>query len=366
MPTQLDHYVTLGRSGLRVSPLCLGAMTFGTEWGMGVEEAESFALLDRYLGSGGTFIDTANIYNKGHSEKILGDYFTRHSGDARRGRDRLVIATKWLGNLWPGDPNGGGAHRKSLTDAVHHSLRRMKTDYIDLLWLHFHDRHTPIEETMRALDDLVRAGKLRYIGFSDTPAWKCAQAQLIAEFRGWSPLIGLQIEYSLLERTVEGELIPMARELGMGVTPWSPLKGGILTGKYTRESMPERGRYQEDSKHLNDKTFALLDAMRAIADEHGCTVAQVALAWVRDRPGVESTIIGARTIEQLDANIASLGVALTKAQADRLDALSTPTLSFPRDFLESVSVAIQNGTTVNGVPSDPWINGTPQSDDERW
>ncbi len=365
MPTQLDHYVTLGRSGLRVSPLCLGAMTFGTEWGFGVEEEESFALIDRYLDAGGNFIDTANIYNKGHSEKILGDYFAKHAGSAVRGRDRLVIATKWLGNMWPGDPNGGGAHRKSMVDAVHHSLRRMRTDYIDLLWLHFWDRHTPVDETMRSLDDLVRAGKVRYVGFSDTPAWKCAQAQMIAEMRGWTPLIALQIEYSLLERTVEGELLPMARELGMGVTPWSPLKGGILTGKYARGKMPERGRYKEDSKHLNDTTFAIVDAMEEIAGDRGCTIAQVALAWVRERPGVQSTIIGARTMDQLESNLASLGISLTKAQTERLDELSAPSLNFPHEFLEFVRTGIQNGTTVNGVESEPW-SGSPQSDDERW
>lgn len=183
--------------------------------------------------------------------------------------------------------------------------------------------------------------------------------------RGWSPLIALQIEYSLLERTVEGELIPMAMELGMGVTPWSPLKGGILTGKYAREAMPDQGRYKEDSKHLNEKTFAILDAMKSIAADRDCSVAQVALAWVRGRPGVQSTIIGARTIKQLDANIASLAIDLTPEQVAQLDELSKPTLSFPHDFLDFVRSGVQNGTTVNGIPSDPW-NGSPQSDDERW
>ncbi len=365
MTAALDHYVTLGRSGLRVSPLCLGAMTFGNEWGMGVEQDESFALIDAYLDAGGNFIDTANIYNKGHSEHILGNYLAKHHASSTRGRDRLVIATKWLGNMWPGDPNGGGSHRKSLVDAVEHSLRRMQTDYIDLLWLHFYDQHTPVDETMRALDDLVRAGKLRYIGFSDTPAWKCAQAQTIADFRGWTPLIALQIEYSLLERTVEGELIPMARELGMGVTPWSPLKGGILTGKYTRDKMPDKGRYKEDSKHLNEKTFALIDAMKAVAAQHECSVAQVALAWVRQRQGVDSTIIGARTMKQLESNIASLAVTLTTGQTSTLDEASKPSLNFPHDFLAFAADAIQNSTTVNNVPSAPW-NGSPQSDDERY
>ena len=228
----LDHYVTLGRSGLRVSPLCLGAMTFGEDlgWGSSVEESEQ--IIDRFIELGGNFIDTANFYTKGHSEKIIGDHVGRH----RARRDRLVIATKFSGNLYPGDPNGGGSGRKSIIAACEQSLRRLQTDYIDLYWLHNWDVHTPIEETMRALDDLVRAGKVRYLGVSDTPAWKIAEANVTARFRGWSPFIALQIEYSLLERTVEQELMPMARELGLGVTPWSPLKSGVLSGKYTRKN----------------------------------------------------------------------------------------------------------------------------------
>lgn len=228
----LDHYVTLGDSGLRVSPFCLGAMTFGEDWGWGSDVATSKAILSAYFERGGNFIDTANAYTKGHSETIIGDYL-RAGG---LGRDRLVIATKFFANLYPGDPNGGGASRKSLTAACEESLRRLRTDYIDLYWMHLWDRFTPIEETLRALDDLVRAGKVRYIGFSDTPAWKTAQAQVLARFRGWTPLAALQIEYSLIERTVEGELMPMARELGLGVAPWSPLRAGVLTGKYTREN----------------------------------------------------------------------------------------------------------------------------------
>lgn len=362
----LDHYVTLGRSGLRVSPLCLGAMTFGTEWGIGVGPDESFKMIDAYLDAGGNFIDTANIYNKGHSEVILGDYFSQKStSDVFPKRDRVVIATKWLGNMYPGDPNGGGAHRKALMESVEHSLRRLRTDYIDLLWMHFWDRHTPIEETMRGLDDLVTSGRVRYIGFSDTPAWKCAQAQTIAHFRAWSPLIALQIEYSLIERTVEGELLPMAREMGMGVTPWSPLKGGILTGKYRRGQMPDEGRYGDDSRHLNDRTFNIIDTLEAIAGETDSSIAQVALAWVRQRDGVDSTIIGARKMEHLKTNLASLGVTLSEDQMSRLDEASAPTLDFPHDFLEFVKSGIQNGTTVNGVETEPW-KMSPETDGERW
>ena len=204
----LDQYVTLGRSGLTVSPFCLGAMTLGDDWGWGSSVEDAEAILTTFIERGGNFIDTANAYTKGHSEKIIGDYVRqRHSR-----RDQLVIATKFFANLFPGDPNGGGASRKSIAAACDESLRRLQTDYIDLYWMHLWERYTPIDETMRALDDLVTAGKVRYIGFSDTPAWKVAQAQMVASFRGWAPLIALQIEYSLIERSVEGELIPMAAE----------------------------------------------------------------------------------------------------------------------------------------------------------
>src|SRR6187397_285337 len=192
----LDHYVTLGRSGLRVSPLCLGAMTFGEDLGWGTSVEESRQIIDRFIELGGNFIDTANFYTKSHSEKIIGDHVGRHS--ARR--DRLVIATKFSGNLYPGDPNGGGSNRKSIVAACEQSLRRLRTDYIDLYYLHIWDKHTPIEETVAAMHDLVQAGKVRYLGISDTPAWKTTQAQMIAQFRSWSPFIGLQVEYSLLER----------------------------------------------------------------------------------------------------------------------------------------------------------------------
>src|SRR5579872_4725752 len=255
----LTDYVTLGHSGLRVSPLCLGGMTFGDDWGWGASVAESEAIIARFLERGGNFIDTANVYTKGHSEKIIGDCIGR---DAAK-RDRVVIATKFFGNLYPGDPNGGGAGRKAIAASCEQSLRRLQTDYIDLYWMHAWDRFTPIEETLRALDDLVQAGKVRYIGFSDTPAWKVAQAQTIAGFRGWTPLVALQIEYSLLERTVEGELIPMALEMGLGVTPWSPLRSGALSGKYTRANAatakPDRG--ERVTMALDDKAYAILDQL---------------------------------------------------------------------------------------------------------
>ena len=248
---------------------------------------ESEQIIDRFLELGGNFIDTANFYTKSHSEKIIGDHIGRH----KEKRDRLVIATKFSGNLYPGDPNGGGSSRKSIVAACEQSLRRLQTDYIDLYWLHNWDMHTPIEETMAALEDLVRAGKVRYLGVSDTPAWKVTEANVTARFRGWSAFVGLQIEYSLLERTVEQELMPMARELGLGVTPWSPLKSGLLSGKYTRKSAKtQQGRAAFMGHLLNEQTFALVDELEKIAKAHDTTVARVALAWLVAQPGVTSTI----------------------------------------------------------------------------
>lgn len=355
----LDHYVTLGRSGLRVSPFCLGTMTFGEDWGWGCDVATSKRIMDTYIERGGNFLDTANTYTKGHSEAIIGD----HLGKNASKRDRIVIATKFMSAMHIGDPNSGGAGRKSILAACEESLRRLRTDYIDLYWMHFWDHFTPIEETLRTLDDLVRAGKVRYIGFSDTPAWKCAEAQTIATLKDWTPLIALQIEYSLIERTVENELMPMAREMGMGVTPWSPLKGGILTGKYTRDSVPEQGRYGKDSKHMNDRTFAIVDELVRIGEELNASPAQVALAWVQNKPGVDSTIIGARKIDQLEDNLGAIDVRLTSEQAAALDEASDFEPIFPQRFLPSVSHIFMGGTNIEGQQSDVW-DMAPQSPDE--
>ncbi|HET6958055.1 MAG TPA: aldo/keto reductase [Vicinamibacterales bacterium] len=359
----LTDYVTLGRSGLRVSPFCLGAMTFGEDWGWGSSVAESEAIISRFMERGGNFIDTANVYTKGHSEKIIGDFVGR---DHAR-RDRIVIATKFFGNLFPGDPNGGGAGRKTIVSSCEQSLRRLQTDYIDLYWMHCWDRFTPVDETMRALDDLVTSGKLRYIGFSDTPAWKVSQAQTIAHLRGWAPLVALQIEYSLLERTVEGELIPMALEMGLGVTPWSPLKSGVLSGKYTRENAAsvKADRGERVTQNLGEKVYSIIDELIAIGKELGSSPASIALAWVQGRPGVASTIIGARRMDQLDQNLAALDVTLSRDQVARLDKLSKPTLGFPMQFLNVASVFSQGGTTVNGEASTVWPLA-PKSDAERY
>jgi aryl-alcohol dehydrogenase-like predicted oxidoreductase len=354
--------VTLGHSGLRVSPLCLGAMTFGEDWGWGSSVSESQDILKRYLDGGGNFIDTANVYTKGHSEKIIGDSLGRHP----HLRGRTVIATKFFGSLFTGDPNAGGANRKAVVAACEHSLRRLQTDYIDLYWMHCWDKWTPIEETMRALDDLVSSGKVRYIGFSDTPAWKVAEAQLTARFRGWAPLIALQIEYSLLERTVEGELIPMAQELGLGVTPWSPLKSGALTGKYTRENAgrEKAGRGEWATSSLNERTYSIVDELQKVAKQLRTTPAAVAIAWVQSRPGVSSTIIGARTNAQLDQNLAALDVHLEPSQIEALDRLSEPTLNFPAPFLKNAASFMQGGSWVNGEWAEP-SPLAPKSDAER-
>jgi aryl-alcohol dehydrogenase-like predicted oxidoreductase len=343
----LDHYVSLGRSGLRVSPFCLGTMTFGEEWGFGSNPTDSHAILDCYVERGGNFIDTANTYNRGHSEKIIGDYLA-HDGSRR---DRLVIATKFAANLYTGNPNSGGASRKAIISAAENSLRRLRTDYIDLYWLHWWDSFTPVEETLQTLDDLVRSGKVRYIGFSDTPAWKVAQAQTIALYRGWAPLTALQIEYSLLERTVEGDLVPMARDLGLGITPWSPLRSGVLSGKYTRETTAAAspGRSAWIARSLNEEAFRIVDALTGIGRETGATAAQIALAWVRSRPGVSSPILGARTVEQLRDNLAALDVSLSDAQLRKLDELSSPKLSFPADFLRNALTASYGGMTIDGT-----------------
>ncbi len=359
----LNHYVTLGRSGLRVSPFCLGAMTFGDDWGFGSSVEDSVKILDAYVDMGGNFIDTANIYTKGHSEKIIGDHIGKHPAK----RDRLVIATKFLSNMYPGDPNGGGAHRKGIMAACDESLRRLQTDYIDLYWMHFWDHLTPIDETMRAIDDLVRMGKVRYFGISDTPAWKCAQAQYEAIFKNWTQAIALQIEYSLAERTVENELMPMARELGMGVTPWSPLKSGVLTGKYTRANLdsidPMRGEWV--TNNLTERNLDIVDALVAVAKELGRTPAEVALAWVLARPGVASPIIGARTMEQLEQNVKALEVTIPPELNAKLDEASAIEPTFPQSFLPGVTGNVHGGTTINGIETEisPLV---PQNDGERW
>lgn len=351
----LNHYVTLGRSGLRVSRFCLGAMTFGEDLGWGSSVEESTQIMDRYIELGGNFIDTANFYTKSHSEKIIGDHIGRNKAQ----RDRLVIATKFSGNLYPGDPNGGGSSRKAIVNACENSLRRLQTDYIDLYWLHIWDQNTPIDETMAALDDLVRAGKVRYVGVSDTPAWKIAQANTMAQFRGWSPFVALQIEYSLLERSVELELVPLALEFGLGITPWSPLKSGALSGKYTRANAgavkADRAAFVDGA--LTEETYAVIDELKIIAQARDASVAAVALAWLSARPGVTSTIVGTRRLAQLEENISALDVTLKTEEIARLDALTQPVLGFAQSMLPMAPAIIHGGANVNGVsaPTSPFV-----------
>ncbi|GAB2611221.1 aldo/keto reductase [Kribbella endophytica] len=342
----LDSYRTLGRSGLRVSPLTLGTMTFGDDWGWGSSPEESTKILATYLDRGGNSVDTANLYTNGHSEQIVGDHLHARSSL----RDRVVLGTKFFGNLYPKDPNGGGPGRKAIVQQLENSLRRLRTDYVDLYWLHNFDPVTPVEETLRALDDLVAAGKIRYVGFSDVPAWATAQAATIAQLRGWSPIIALQLEYSLLERTSEGELIPMAEALGMGVMPWSPLKGGFLSGKYSSSDATEvdttRGRMPSEAEYV------VIDALNAVAEQSGTTAAEIALSWVTGRPGVTSTVIGARRMDQFETNLGALDVTLTDAQRTTLDEVSAPTLNFPAENNRVLAPSLQfAGATVDGRTS---------------
>ncbi|MDH6220694.1 aldo/keto reductase [Streptomyces pseudovenezuelae] len=344
----LDSYVGLGRSGLNVSPFCLGAMNFGDAGGFGTGVEESEKILQTYLDHGGNFVDTANFYTGGQSEEILGDYLAAHPGL----RDRLVLATKFYGNLHPGDPNGGGASRKAIIGQLEASLRRLRTDYIDLYWLHNHDWSTPLEETLRTLDDLVTAGKIRYVGFSDTPAWFTAKAHTMALLRGWTPVTALQMEYSLLERTIEGELIPLAEDAGMGVLPWSPLKSGYLSGKYRRDQAPSDSRRASVLGAPTDAQFTVIEALAGIAEEIGASPAAVALSWVRNRPGITSTLIGPRTLQHLEANLAGLDVHLTPEQTAVLDDVSAPTLNFPFELNRSMGRMLKYaGATVDGEES---------------
>jgi aryl-alcohol dehydrogenase-like predicted oxidoreductase len=343
----LDSYVTLGRSGLRVSPFTLGTMTFGEDWGWGSGSEESEKILASYVDRGGNSIDTANLYTNGHSEKIIGDYFAGRPSL----RDRVVLGTKFFGNLYPNDPNGGGPSRKSIVQQLEHSLRRLRTDYVDIYWLHNFDPATPVEETLRALDDQVSAGKIRYIGFSDVPAWATAEAATIARMRGWAPIIALQLEYSLLERTSEGELIPMSQAMGMGVMPWSPLKGGFLSGKYSSaNSTPVDTARPFGTPSQAD--LVVIDALNAIAQEVGATSAQVALAWVAGRPGVTSTVIGARRMDQFETNLGALDVKLSDAHRAALDEVSAPRLNFPAENNRLLAPGLQfAGATVDGRSS---------------
>src|ERR1700686_1931567 len=322
-------YRLLGKSGLRVSEASLGTMTFGDEWGWGSPKGEAQKVYETYREAGGNFIDTANFYTAGTSEKFLGEFMQGH-------RESVVLATKYS-NAAPGnDPNAAGNHRKNMMQAVEDSLKRLQTDYIDLYWVHIWDGITPVEEVMRGVDDLVRQGKVLYVGISDAPAWWITQANTLAQLRGWSPFVGLQLEYNLIERSVERELIPMTKALNLGLTAWSPLARGILTGKYHGHGSSEQGRMNNDSmKGLmpeKQRTERIVAAIKTVSEETGRSRAPVALAWLRYRPVPVIPIIGARKLSQFQNNLASSDLTLSADQLKTLDEASRVELGFPYDI----------------------------------
>ncbi len=329
------RYRLLGNSGLRVSEAALGTMTFGDDWGWGAAKDEARKVYAAFREAGGNFIDTANVYTNGTSESFLGEFMQGH-------RQSVVMATKYT-NAAPGtDPNAAGNHRKSMLQAVEASLKRLGTDYIDLYWVHIWDQITPVEEVIRGLDDLVRQGKVLYVGISDAPAWWIAQANTLAHLRGWSPFIALQIEYSLIERSVERELIPMAKALNLGLTAWSPLANGVLTGKYHGHGPSEGGRMSADmmKQFLPEKqrTDRIVAAVKSVSDKVGRSMAQVALAWLRYRPMPVIPIIGARKLSQLQDNLASFDLTFSADELKTLDEASRIELGFPHDLYAKAMV----------------------------
>ena len=323
------RYRLMGRSGLRVSELFLGTMTFGTQGGVGTPIEECRRILDAYADAGGNVLDTAINYRGGASEEILGELLSGR-------RDRFVLGSKYTVSRNGEDPNAAGNHRKNLRLSLETSLRRLRTDYLDLYWVHIWDPRTPIEETMRALDDAVRAGKVLYLGISDTPAWVVSRANTLADWRGWAPFVGLQVPYSLLQRDIERELLPMAEQCGLSVATWSPLADGILSGKYTSHDGPgPTSRLRPDA--LTEKQRAVASAVQAVAGDLGVTPAQVAIAWTRARSAVIHPIIGARRLEQLTDNLASLDVELPTTALDQLEAAAPFDLGFPTTFAHQVS-----------------------------
>jgi aryl-alcohol dehydrogenase-like predicted oxidoreductase len=332
------RYKLLGRSGLRVSELALGTMTFGEEWGWGASKEESKKVFDAFAEAGGNFIDTANRYTEGTSERYVGDFV---SAD----RNHFVVATKYTLFTRHGDPNASGNHRKNMVQALEASLDRLGLDYVDLYWVHAWDFTTGVDEVMRGLDDLVRGGLVLYVGISDTPAWVVSQANTLADLRGWSPFVATQIRYSLIDRTAERELLPMARHLDLGVTPWSILGAGVLSGKYTRGAPAETGRAKAGAATV-ERNLTIARLVDRVADEIGCTSSQVAIAWVRQQPGVIVPLVGARDLEQLQDNLGALDVTLDAGQLARLDEATAIEPGFPHDFvaMENIRDLIYAGT----------------------
>lgn len=323
-------YHLLGRSGLRVSELCLGTMTFGTEWGWGADHDESSRIFDLFAGNGGNFVDTANRYTEGTSERWLGEFI-------KSDRHHFVLATKYTLRDQPGDPNFAGSHRKNMMRSVEESLRRLDTDFIDLFWVHAWDHLTPVDEVLRGLDDLVRSGKVHYVGISDTPAWVVSQANTMAELRGWTAFAGLQVEYSLLQRTPERDLLPMAKAFGMAVTPWGALGGGALTGKYLKG---ESGRIVEQSARRSERANLIAAKVVELAAQTDMSPGQLAINWTRqrDRNLTVIPLVGARTAAQLESSLQAVNFEVSPGILQALDAVSAIELGFPHEFLQSDNV----------------------------
>lgn len=322
------NYTLLGRSGLKVSELCLGTMGFGKEWNWGADEATSFQILEAYANAGGNFIDTANRYTEGTSERIIGSF-------VQRDRDHFVIATKYSLFDNQTNVNASGNNRKNMMRSVEESLKRLQTGFIDVLYLHIWDNLTPIDEVMRAMDDLVRQGKVNYVAISDTPAWIVSKGQTLAELMGWSKFIALQLEYSLLQRTPERELIPMAKHYGLTVTPWAPLAGGALTGKYLKG---DKGRLPDASKRLNERAQSITRTVVKIAEEIGCAPAHVALKWTMQQGFSSIPIVGATKVSQVEENLKALSIELSPSHIQELNEVSAIELGFPGDFLNEEGV----------------------------
>jgi aryl-alcohol dehydrogenase-like predicted oxidoreductase len=326
------RYRLLGKSGLRVSELCLGTMTFGEDWGFGASRAECQSIFDAYREAGGNFIDTASNYTSGQSEAIVGELIASD-------RDRFVVSTKYSLTTQPDDLNAGGNHRKCMRRAVKQSLERLRTDHIDVLWVHVWDGLTPADEVMRALDDLVRAGDVLHVGVSDSPAWVVSRSNMLAELRGWSSFVGLQAEYSLIERSAERELLPMAHALGIAVLAWAPLGAGILTGKYQRDGDDVRVhdslRAERNEDRLSERALQIAETLTKLAASLDRPAAQLALAWLRQRPQGVIPVLGVRSAAQLRQNLGYLGLTLDAAAISALDTASAIDLGFPHAFLAS-------------------------------
>ena len=322
------RYKLLGNSGLRVSEIALGTMTFGTEWGWGADKDESQKIFETYANAGGNFIDTANRYTEGSSERFVGEFINED-------RHHFVLATKYTLFDRTNDVNYSGNHRKNMMRSVEESLKRLNTDYIDLLWVHAWDFLTPVEEVMRGLDDLVSAGKVHYVGISDTPAWIISRANTIAQFRGWTPFVGLQVEYSLLQRTPERDLIPMAKEMGLALTPWAPLAGGALTGKYLKG---EEGRVREGSSRRDERSTSIVKKVVEVAEKINASPAQVALKWTMEKDYTSIPIVGGRKVAQIEDSLRATEVSIPEEDIQELDEVSKISLGFPHDFLSSKDV----------------------------